>query len=169
MLWRNNTYLRALQSAALRPFQVTEITTKTWRCNKYATGSPEGPSLRIWQRWLVLTTSMTGHSWGTPYGMAVKVLLEMINQERRFTPNMNTLLNELGSTESKEKKKKARQGTASISFCSLVHPDVRRFSHELLKPWELPRLPRRGGRCLQTSDNEAVLVSRLWSQPWENS
>lgn len=38
--------------------------------------------------------------------MAVKVLLEMINQERRFTPNMNTLLNELGSTESKEKKKK---------------------------------------------------------------
>ena len=67
--------------------------------------------------------------------MAVKVLLEMINQERRFTPNMNTL-NELGSTESKEKKKKEkyRQGPASISFRSLVHPDVRRFSHELLQP-----------------------------------
>lgn len=115
MLWRNNTYLRALQSAALRPFQVTEITTKTWRCNKYATGSPEGPSLRIWQRWLVLTTSMTGHSWGTPYGMAVKVLLEMINQERRFTPNMNTLLNELGSTESKEKKKPGKGQHPSLS------------------------------------------------------
>lgn len=129
MLWRNNTYLRALQSAALRPFQVTEITTKTWRCNKYATGSPEGPSLRIWQRWLVLTTSMTGHSWGTPYGMAVKVLLEMINQERRFTPNMNTLLNELGSTESKEKKKS--QARDSIHLFLLSGPP----RCEALQPW----------------------------------
>lgn len=69
--------------------------------------------------------------------------------------------------QKKKKKEKYRQGPASISFHSLVHPDVRRFSHELLQPWELPRLPRCGGWCLQTSDNEGILVSRLLSQPWE--